>query len=60
MPRIRAGEPSKTGKRTDAILVKVTKAEKQRLKRASAKKGYGVSTMLRALGLELAERRKTK
>ena len=45
-----------TDARVAAILVRVSAAEKAKLKRASRVEGLGVSTMLRSLGLERARR----
>jgi ATP/maltotriose-dependent transcriptional regulator MalT len=42
------------GQRETAILVRLSQDEKNRLRIASASAGYGLSTMLRTLGLEKA------
>lgn len=56
----REGNRRKPSGRTTAILVRVTAGEKRRLKRASQRDGLGLSTMLRALGLEHARDHETR
>lgn len=52
--RDRPNGPGPSSTRSEAILVRVTGREKERLARASRRSGLGVSTMLRTLGLQHA------